>query len=261
MLLDRFKEAKEPEIRELCRLAQAGLLPAPRLGTRPDFLRALQIPPAGQPLSIIAEFKQASPSRGVIAEGLSPEDVADQYAKAGASCISVLTEEKYFKGELGFLDRMSTPGVPLLRKDFIMDPLQVTATAATAASAMLLIVRFTPDAGLLRELRQQAESFGIHAVVEIFDDADLKLARQSGARIIQVNARDLDTLKTDRQICLDLARLRHNDEVWIAASAMEHPTHLTSAARSGFQAALIGTALMQDGKPGETLSSLLAKLH
>lgn len=261
MLLDNFKKAKEPEIRELRRLERAGLLPVPRQGRRPDFLQALQAPPSDQSLAIIAEFKQASPSRGIIAEGLSPELVAEQYAHAGASCISVLTEEQFFKGELGFLDRMAAPGVPLLRKDFIMDPLQVTATAATAASAMLLIVRFTPDAGLLRTLREQAESFGIHAVVEIFDETDLILARQSGARIIQVNARDLDTLKTDRQICLDLVRFRQDGEIWIAASAMEQPSHLTAAAQAGYHAALIGTALMQNGKPGDNLSSLIANLH
>ena len=126
---------------------------------------------------------------------------------------------------------------------------------------MLLIVRFTPDAGLLRTLREQAESFGIHAVVEIFDEADLILARQSGARIIQVNARDLDTLKTDRQICLDLVRFRQDGEIWIAASAMEQPSHLTAAAQAGYHAALIGTALMQNGKPGDNLSSLIANLH
>ena len=109
-----------------------------------------------------------------------PEEAAKQYAEAGASCLSVLTEETYFKGTLGHLKRMSAPGLPLLRKDFIFDRLQVAATAATPASALLLIVRLTPDAALLRSLREQAEAHGIDAVVEIFDEADLALARESG---------------------------------------------------------------------------------
>lgn len=150
-----------------------------------------------------------------------PEEAAKQYAEAGASCLSVLTEETYFKGTLGYLKRMSAPGLPLLRKDFIFDRLQVAATAATPASALLLIVRLTPDAALLRSLREQAEAHGIDAVVEIFDEADLALARESGARIIQVNARDLDTLQVDRSACLRLAERFHqagDNEAWIAAS-------------------------------------------
>ena len=91
----------------------------------------------------------------------------------------------------------------------IRDRLQVAATAATPASALLLIVRLTPDAALLRSLREQAEAHGIDAVVEIFDEADLALARESGARIIQVNARDLDTLQVDRSACLRLAAVSY----------------------------------------------------
>lgn len=262
MLLDRFKEAKMPEIEALHDLAKKGKLPipthTPMPGGRPDFLNALKHPAGGKDLAVIAEFKQASPSRGVIIDGLRPEDVSEQYAQAGASCISVLTEHQFFGGELGYLQRMSKPGVPLLRKDFIFDELQVLATASTPASALLLIVRLTPDAELLRRLREQAERFGIHAVVEIFDEADLHLARESGARIIQVNARDLDTLKTDRNICLELARHKNHGEIWIAASAMDKAEHLRSAKQSGYDAVLMGTALMEHGTPGETLASILS---
>ena len=120
-----------------------------------------------------------------------------------------------------------------------------------------VIVRLTPDARELRVLREQAEAYGMQAVVEIFDEGDLALARESGARIIQVNARDLDTLKTDRQACLDLGKLRRGGEVWIAASAMSAGAHLREAAEAGFQAVLMGTALMDGGKPGEKLAAIL----
>lgn len=257
MLLEQFREAKAEEIALLTDLASRRELPRPWKGRRPDFLKAIETPPSGQPVAVIAEFKQSSPSRGVIATGLKPEEVAEQYAGAGASCISVLTEERFFGGRIGYLERMHRTGIPMLRKDFIFHQLQVMETASTPASALLLIVRLTPDARILRTLREQAEAYGMHAVVEIFDEADLALARESGARIIQVNARDLDTLKTDRQACMGLGKLRRDGEVWIAASAMSAGAHLREAAEAGFQAVLMGTALMDGGKPGEKLAAIL----
>lgn len=257
MLLEQFRAAKAEEIELLTELASRRELPRQWKGHRPDFLAAVSSPREGQPVAVIAEFKQSSPSRGVIASGLKPEEVAQQYAQAGASCISVLTEEKFFGGRIGYLDRMHCSGVPLLRKDFIFHQLQVIETASTPASALLLIVRLTPDVQTLRVLREQAEAYGMHAVVEIFDEADLELARASGARIIQVNARDLDTLKTDRQACLDMGKLRQAGEVWIAASAMSERAHLVEAAEAGFQAVLMGTALMDGGTPGQKLAGIL----
>lgn len=260
MFLDKFRAAKMPEIEVLRELQASGALPAPVDGGRPDFLRALMNPRGGKPVAIIAEFKQASPSRGPIHSGLSPEDAAAQYADNGADCVSVLTEREYFGGELDYLSRMTVPGVPLLRKDFIFDPLQVAETAATPASAMLLIVRMTPEPLLLKSLREMGEYHGIHAVVEIFNREDLDLARQSGARIIQVNARDLDTLKTDRKACLELAADKLDGEIWIAASGMETGEHILEAAAAGYDAVLIGTALMEGGTPGAKLASLVEQL-
>ena len=260
MLLEKFRTAKQPEIQALRQLEYINMLPHPLRIERPSFLDALRAPGGALP-HVIAEFKRASPSRGDILLDFPPEEAAKQYAEAGAACLSVLTEETYFKGTLGYLKRMSAPGLPLLRKDFIFDPLQVTATAATPASALLLIVRLTPDAALLRSLREQAESHGIDAVVEIFDEADLALARESGAKIIQVNARDLDTLQVDRAACLRIAERHHeagDNEVWIAASGMSAPDHLRQAAGVGYQAALVGTSLMDGGAPGPALKGLLA---
>lgn len=131
MLLDRFREAKAEEIALLTDMASRRELPHPWKGHRPDFLKAIAEPPAGQSVAVIAEFKQSSPSRGVIATGLKPEEVAEQYAAAGASCISVLTEEQFFGGRIGYLERMSRAGLPLLRKDFIFHQLQVMETAST----------------------------------------------------------------------------------------------------------------------------------
>ncbi len=257
-LLAAFRAEKEKEIAALIRQEQEGRFPAPLCAVRPSFRAALTAPHGGI-LPVIAEYKRASPSRGNIRIDLSPEDVAGRYAAAGATCLSVLTEGSRFKGELGFLPRMASAGLPLLRKDFILDSLQVRATAATPASALLLIVRLTPDARILRELREEAERFGMDVVVEIFNSEDLALARESGARIIQVNARDLDTLRMDRDACLSMGAARRDGELWIAASGMSEQEHLRRAAEAGFDAVLIGSGLMADTDPGAALARLTGK--
>lgn len=253
MLLERFLWAKADEVARLRQQERKGALPVPFSGQRGDFIAALQRREAGVPLTVIAEFKQASPSRGPICRSLTVEEAARQYVAAGAGALSILTERRFFAGELDFLGRAAAccPGTPLLRKDFIFDPLQVRATAATPAAALLLIVALTPDAALLRRLREQTESLGMQAVVEVCGKKDLVLARESGARIIQVNARDLDTLRVDRQACLELARQcpPERGEIWIAASGMDRREHLEEAARAGFSAALVGTASCRKGSP------------
>ena len=254
MNLQRFIDAKQEELAALRRC-----MPVPRSSARPDFLAALQAPPRrGCPLHVVAEFKRSSPSAGVINDQLAAADVARQYAAGGASCMSVLTEERYFTGHVRDLDAAAPAGLPLLRKDFIFTELQVRQTFATPASALLLIVALTPDAALLRGLRELAETQGIHAVVEVFTEQELELARESGARIIQVNARNLETFRTDREEGLKLAALRTAGECWIAASAMSARPHLEQAAAAGYHAALVGTALMQagTGTPFENLCHL-----
>lgn len=253
MNLQRFIEAKQDELASL-----RASMPAPLEGKRPDFLETLMAPPPpGHPLRVIAEFKRSSPSAGIINDRLTPASVAEQYATGGASCMSVLTEQRYFTGHIRDLTAASPAGLPLLRKDFIFDDLQVQQTLATPASALLLIVALTPDADQLRHLRERAESHGLHAVVEIFTEAELDIARASGARIIQVNARNLETFRTDRETCLKLARHRRPNECWIAASAMNQREHLQAARQAGYNAALVGTALMQGDSPLRNLRHLL----
>lgn len=262
-MLSRFARVKAEEVARLKSLKAQGRFPRAWEGLRPSFAGALA-PKGGLP-AVIAEYKRASPSRGVICEDVGVEDCALAYARAGASALSILTEEAFFKGSLDYLARARAAlgaaglGQPLLRKDFICDALQVEATFATPASALLLIVRFTPDAGRLRDLRQLAESQGLDAVVEVFGEADLETARESGARIIQVNARDLDTFKVDRAACLALARRCPPlpGEAWIAASGVFERAHLEEAGEAGFAACLVGTALMAGGRPGEALARLL----
>ncbi len=243
MQLERFRIAKQPELDSL-RLHPPIALYG---GQRPKFIGR-----RGGRLQIIAEYKRASPSQGIIDDTRSPEEVAAIYTKGGASAISVLTERKYFDGRLSYLDCVrSVSPLPLLRKDFIFDELQVCATAATPASALLLMVALSPEPEDLRHLRETAESFGIQAVVEVGNEEELARARDSGARIIQVNNRNLETLKVDTTVTRRLIVQRHSNEVWIAASGLTSTEGLDE-----YDALLIGTALMNNPDPLSFLKRL-----
>lgn len=254
-MLEKFRAAKQGEIAAL-----KNSQPLPEYhGQRPSFSGALQSS-NGLP-AVIAEYKRASPSKGLICETVPACMAASEYASSGAAAISILTEEAWFKGKLDYLAqaRAAAPAIPILRKDFIFDPVQIRATASTPASALLLIVRMVTRSSLLRDLREEAAKFGIECVVEVFDNQDLSLARDSGAQIIQVNARDLDTLEVDRKACLELIKDNppRRGEKWIAASGMDSREHLIQAANAGFDSALVGTALMANGQPGHALRKLL----
>jgi len=223
-------------------------------GQRAGFSAALK---KGRDIAVIAEYKRASPSKGEINLGLGPEEVAAAYAASGAAALSVLTEEDYFKGELSFLERMSSPGLPLLRKDFIFDSLQVEQTASTPASAVLLIARMFENARGLQALCDKCAACGLEAVVEVFDRKDLDMAKTVGAGIIQVNNRDLDTLKTDLAVSAGLVRAKEEGEVWISASGITRSEELSRMKDLGFDAALIGTWLMAGGDPGARLEALI----
>lgn len=252
-MLERFKEAKAAEIDGLRTLRAEGRMPAPYARPRPSFVASLR---DKRKFPVIAEYKRASPSQGELNMRISPEEAAVAYARAGAGAISVLTEERHFKGDLVFLERAAGAGLPLLRKDFILHPLQVEQTAATPAAALLLIARMLDEA-VLRELLEKTRRFGIEAVVEVFDTADLALARKAGAGIIQVNNRDLDRLEVDLGVSERLIREKRRDEFWITASGASLPEHVKRLLSKGFDAVLVGSALMRGNSPGRALRSLL----
>lgn len=252
-MLDMFREAKVKEVASLIELNAKGAMPPPYAGPRPSLVAGLK---AAGPLPVIAEYKRASPSRGDINLAATPEDVALAYANAGAGAISVLTEEVHFKGSLDFLARMAGPGLPLLRKDFILHPLQVARTAATPASALLVIVRMINDAALNALLREAARH-GLEVVTEVFSEADLERAQRASASIIQVNNRDLDSLKTDLAVSRSFVERKQAREFWITASGIESHERLASLLDLGFDAALVGTSLMRGNDPGRELAGLL----
>lgn len=246
MRLEKFREAKRDELYRLRFTPPTAYY---------EGIRPLFIAPSDR-INVIAEYKRASPSAGVINDKLSPEDVARQYAAGGADMMSVLTEERYFDGRLDYLGRIAaTVKQPLLRKDFIFDELQVRETATTPASAMLLIVSLTPEVEHLRSLIRLADSFGIQPVVEIFSAAELRIAREAGARVIQVNNRDLETLKVDTTVTARLIHEKQAGEIWIAASGID--SHERLSRLDGYDAALIGSALMKSAEPGAALRRII----
>lgn len=265
-MFDYFKKAKAIEIKALQRLEEAGRLPGPSSEARLDFSRTLHRAAEAKGLAIIAEYKRASPSQGDIALGVEPAQAARDYARAEAAAMSVLTEKSKFKGRLAFIQQAWAGGareasLPILRKDFIFDRLQVRATASSPASALLLIVGLTPEVNELRALREEAEGFGLECVVEVLNEGELELARKSGAKIIQVNARDFHDLSVDLSRSLNLARRQvDKNELWIAASGFSRPEELLEAREAGYSAVLMGTSLMRGGDLAGSLARLSAGL-
>ncbi len=259
-MLEKFAAAKEAEIAALVKAAERGELPAPWQGARPSFASGLRQRAAkNSGLAVIAEYKRASPSKGEINLDLQPEDVAAAYAQAGADAVSVLTEELYFKGSLEYLQRMTGPGLPLLRKDFLLHPAQAAATAATPASALLIIVRMLPRDLDLAAMLQATAAAGLDAVVEVFDEADLERAQSMNVDIIQVNNRNLDTLDVDLAVSERLAARKRDGELWISASGLAGPADMQRVSDASFDAVLAGTALMAGGDPATALRKLMGK--
>ncbi len=251
-MLDRFREIKEKEVAALAKEKAAGKLPLPWTGRRPAFAHALE---RAYP-AIIAEIKKASPSQGPIRTNTQVDELARIYARNKAAAVSVLTEEELFHGHVRDLSRAAPAGLPLLRKDFILDPVQVEQTAAYPASAILLIVRFLPDLDRLAELIRLSGEFGLEPVVEVFSAEEIDQARRAGAKIIQVNNRDLDSLGVAPEKSRRLVRKKQKGETWICASGLSTGKQCLDMSQIGFDACLIGTAVMRDSQPGRRLAEI-----
>ncbi len=211
---------------------------------------------ARQTVAVIAEVKRRSPSAGAIREDLDPADRAERYARHGAAAISVLTDAPYFGGSMGDLRAAAARAhVPLLRKDFVLDELQILEARAAGASAVLLIVRALPPARLAA-LLAQATSAGLDALVEVHTRTELDQALNAGARILGVNSRDLDTFRIDTAAAWALLGSVPPEIVAVAESGMASASDVEAAAASGADAALIGTALSAAADPDELLERL-----
>lgn len=207
-----------------------------------DFSAALR---EGEHVSLIAEIKPASPSRGDLNTNVDPINLARLYADNGAAAISVLTDRQFFKGDLNNLKAARVGAdVPLLRKDFIIDEYQVYESRALQADAILLIVRILDDAQL-RAYRQLAESFGMTALVEIHNEQELERALKSDAALIGINNRNLADFTLDLATTESLAPLIPPDKLIISESGIFTAADVQRAANAGATTILVGEALMR----------------
>ena len=208
---------------------------------------------------VIAEHKRRSPSKGAIREDLAPADVARGYEAAGAAAISVLTDEPFFGGRLEHLqEARAACGLPVLRKDFVIDPWQVWEARAAGADAVLLIVAALDDTAL-RALLGTASAAGMDALVEAHDRAELDRALAAGARVVGVNNRDLRTLAVSLETSLALARAIPDDVVAVAESGIRTGADVRRLREAGFDAFLVGEHLMSAPDPGAALGQLIAE--
>ena len=254
-ILDKIVEQKQREVAKLpARLIAAGDLRDARLerGESRDFLAALRKPRAGD-MALIAEVKKASPSAGVICPDFDPVRIAKDYEAAGASCLSVLTDEQFFQGSLDYLRRIrEAVKLPLLRKDFIIDERQILEAIEWGADAILLIVAILDD-GRLKKFHALAKDAGIAALVEVHDEAELDRAMKLGADLIGVNNRDLKTFKVDLATTERLAAkmftapAANPPPLLVAESGIHTHADVRRLAKCGARAILVGESLVRGG--------------
>jgi indole-3-glycerol phosphate synthase len=228
--------------------------------------RVADAPPARDPLpgfradgvSIIAEVKRRSPSKGALADIPDPAKLAAEYAAGGAAAISVLTEQRRFGGSLADLDAVRAEvSVPVLRKDFIVTEYQLWEARAHGADLALLMV-VSLDGGLLGDLYGLARELGLTPLVETHNEAEIARAAEVGAEVIGVNARDLTTLQVDNSVFAKLSPLIPAGAVRIAESGVAGPEDVADYRRQGADVVLVGEALVKSGDPRESITKFRA---
>jgi indole-3-glycerol phosphate synthase len=255
-ILTRIIEAKQKRLQVArMRVPEAivkNMAKTAKLGA--SFRKALEGP---QKVRIIAEVKKASPSKGVLKADLDPAAQAVVYTEAGAIAISVVTEEDFFQGDLGWISKVRhTSPLPVLRKDFVYDPFQVYETRAAGASAILLIVAML-EPGELKELIAAANDSGLDALVEVHDETELGEALEAGASIIGVNNRNLKTFEVDLQTSERLSKLIPDDRWFVVESGIHNRADIACLLDAGADAFLIGEHFLTSPDAATTLRGLL----
>ncbi len=239
---------KQWSIEELRGIARDSVASDPRR----DFPGALR----AEGLSLIAEMKRRSPSAGLLRQRYAPAELAHEYEEAGARALSVLTDGQRFGGSVEHLaEARAACGLPILRKDFLIDEIQVLNSVRAGADAVLLIARLLEE-GELARLRNTAGEFGMAALVEVHDTADLARALSAGAKIIGINNRNLDTLEVNIETAFRLRAKVPRGVTVVAESGIAEPEVVERLEREGFDAVLIGEALLSGESAGEAVAEL-----
>jgi len=259
-ILQRILARKVEEIAEAARreplraLSERAAAADPPRGFREALTGAIEARGA----AVIAEVKKASPSRGVLRPDYDPALIGRAYARGGAAALSVLTDRDFFQGEAAHLEAArEASGLPVLRKDFVIDPWQVYEARAMGADCVLLIVAALGDAAL-RELHDLAIHLGMDVLVEVHDGEELDRALAIGPRLVGINNRDLRTFETSLDTTLDLRERVPDDVLPVTESGIHTREDVGIMHAAGVHAFLVGEAFMTAADPGEKLAELFA---
>lgn len=255
-VLDRIVEFTKRELEKKKKKIslKAIMRQAEMAGNQRPFLEAISV--SGE-VSIIAEMKQKSPSAGMLQKNYSPSHVAERYAHCGARALSVLTEKKYFGGKLkDMIKARERTSLPVLRKDFIIEPYQVFESKVAGASAILLIMAIL-DQKLYSELLRCAYRLRLDALVEVHNEKELKSALREKPKIIGINNRNLKTLSTDIGTTFKLIKKIPGHICVVSESGIKEPQTIRELKSAGVRAVLIGESLLRSRNMGEKLKSFV----
>lgn len=258
MILDEIVAYKKKELLETKRAVSFADQKARAADAGPTrgFGKALS---TGTGIRLIAEVKKASPSKGVIRADFDPVKIAGTYEGAGAACLSVLTEKKYFQGDLAYLDAVRRAvGLPLLRKDFIIDEYQIFEARAAGADAILLIAACL-DRRQLEDFLGTAEGIGLDVLVESHTLKELDKSLVAGSRILGINNRDLTSFTVSLQTTFDLLKDIPDDRTVVSESGIRSRDDVATLEKAGVDAILVGESLMREKDIGKKVKELLGK--
>jgi indole-3-glycerol phosphate synthase len=254
-ILTRKKERlAELRKRSIQKELEKGVVSAPEPR---DFFSSLKY---GEKPAIIAEIKKASPSAGQIRSDFAVSKIATSYERAGAAAISVITEEDFFEGRLEYLkEARGAVSLPILCKDFIIDPIQVLTARAAGADGLLLIAAILPQS-TLTELLAMASQMAMACLVEVHDEVELSRVLETEARLIGINNRDLRTFQVSLDNTLRLRPKIPSNRLVVSESGIQTRSDLQSLAAAGVDAVLVGTSLMRAEDPEAKLRELLGRV-
>ena len=256
MILDKIIEATKIRVAQEKQVESPEVVKAAALALPSDTGFPFEAALRQQDFNFICEVKKASPSKGIIAEHFPYLDIAKEYEVAGAAAISVLTEPDFFKGDKKYLQEIaSTVKIPVLRKDFIIDEYQIYQAKVWGASAILLICACL-DVPTLTKFRELADSLGLSSLVEAYDEHEVQMAIDCGARIIGVNNRNLKDFTVDVQNSVRLRNLVQDDVIFVSESGLETPEDIQVLRDNNIGVALMGETFMRSPNKVEKLAYL-----
>ena len=249
-----LQKIKNTKLDEVVKLNREGIR-AERYDTVRDFTKALE---NREPLALIAEIKKASPSKGIIREDFNPSRLAADYEKGGANCLSVLTDVNYFSGSVENVKlARENSSLPILRKDFIIAPIQVEETFKIGADAMLLIAAML-EQSQLNDLYLHAKEYNLSVLVETHNESEMEMAIKCGAKLIGINNRNLDTFDVDLSTTDRLAKLAPKNSLLVSESGIFTFDDITRVKNAGANAVLVGEALMRQDDVAAAVKNLMA---